>query len=127
MNSDMDFDFLRQKGFQVYEDTAHGLKLVKGHCEIHVRKTEKMTVMEIPVVRISREQGTPFVLFKYLLERNGVMKCPGFFAVRDGCVWYRAILCCGQKPETVALRMQEIVEYLGPKILNLLFQKKTSC
>lgn len=120
MNQEIDLNAFRGYGFEVYETVTCGLKLVRGHCEIHVEVVPGGVLMEIPVARLPRERKDTGPVFQYLLERNAQMKGPGFFGVRDGCIFYRTLWRSGESVAEVARELQETVERLGPKILNLL-------
>jgi hypothetical protein len=115
----LDADAFRGRGFRVLMQEADGIKAVKGRCEIHIRKTEQGTVLEIPVMRIPGDKTPSQTFLNYLLERNGVMNGPGFFGIREGCIYYRAIAGFHESIEQLALDMQHAVEQLGPKVINV--------
>jgi len=114
-------------GFSMVKGTGSRVKLVRGHCEVHIRQEGESWIFEIPVVRLSQHKESPMALCRYLLERNGESKGPGFFGIREEMVWYRAALpadIAQNEPglEKTVLSMQEAVERLGPKVLNLMGQ-----
>jgi len=114
-----DADAFQQLGFRVVGQEPDGIKVVKGHCEIHIRTVREGTALDLPVMRF-RENRTPSeTLLNYLLERNGSMNGPGFFAIREDCIYYRAIAGCHENIEQLALDMQQTVEKLGPKVINI--------
>ena len=112
------------EGFEAVS-SPNGLKLVRGHCEVRVsRQAARDTLqLEIPVVRLIPERPLPPAALSYLEERNRAGKGPGRFEVEGKTVWYRATVEAGIAPESLALlalAMQETVERIGPKILNIL-------
>jgi hypothetical protein len=114
----------RRHGFQLRRFPAC-LRLVKGRCEVHVRPGRGAggLLIEIPIVRLGADRPVPEILASYLEERNKGHKGPGAFAVEPGFIWYRASVDPGESPEKAAgtaLAMQETVERIGPKILNML-------
>ena len=118
---ELDYGFLEREGF-----TREGVKLVKAHCEIYARTSPEGQYFqfEIPVSRLEMARESPLALYRYLLDRNGAMPGPGYFAVRDGIIWYRLVLPreVQEHPlltEKLLVKMVETVERLGPKILNL--------
>ncbi|MGI6643709.1 MAG: hypothetical protein ACOX3V_06940 [Bacillota bacterium] len=95
-------------------------KMVRGRCEIHVYPKEDGYVLEIPIVRVVRQGGFPQRVQEYLLDRNIKHEGPGTFLVRDGIIWYRSEAKAPHSLDETASRSVEVVERIGPKILNLL-------
>ncbi len=108
----------RQKGFCIVEKGPDCIKVVKGRCEIHIRKTKKYIVLDLPVMTL-REKGASKMLLTYLLDRNGALDGPGFFAIQKNLIYYKAIAMCYDNIENLALDMQNCIEQIGPKILNV--------
>lgn len=109
----------RQCGFALRQCPDY-LKLTRGRCEIHVRREPQGIGLAIPVVRLGADRQAAGPLESYLEERNRGHKGPGRFAVRDGLVWYEAKAGANGDTAAIALAMQETVERLGPRILNIL-------
>ncbi len=108
-----------QEGFFVVEQYPDGIRVVKGHCEIHVQKVPEGVALDVPVMALRGKKAPSEALMSYLLERNGAMNGPGFFAMKEGCIYYRAIAYCHESIEKLALHMQITIEKLGPKIVNV--------
>ncbi|HHY69032.1 MAG TPA: hypothetical protein PLB36_01185 [Bacillota bacterium] len=119
MDGTLKRDSFENLGFSVLKQSEHFLKLQKGHCEIHIKRDDDRIVLEIPVIELFGNRKTSLPLMEYLLERNGQLKGPGFFGIRDNCVFYISVLFPQQAVEKVALQMQETVETLAPKIINV--------
>lgn len=119
MNAPLDAREFRGRGFCVVIEEPNYLKLVKQHCEIHVRKVKQGTVLEIPVMRLRDDKPPGQALLTYLLERNGAEDGAGFFAIKQNCIYYRAVTRCEASIVELALDMVDAVERLGPKVLNV--------
>lgn len=96
------------------------IKLVRGRCEIHLVLGADRVSMEIPVVRFGAERPMSDDLMRYVLERNGQSAGIGYFALRDNMLLYRALLPTGVDLVKCCVELQEQVEFLGPKILNVI-------
>lgn len=122
----------RKAGFRVIVPKVSGVgckkparlaKLVKGRCEIHLSDSARGLIMEIPVVRIhrqDRQKELPKVVADYLSDRNSAHKGPGQFDFRGDMIWYRALSGPKDEPQVIANGACDAVEHFGPKILNLL-------
>lgn len=120
-------DVFRSRGFFTRRFPGY-LRLVRDHCEIHVRGTSSGYLLEIPVLRSYPGEQFPDRVIAYIEERNASGKWPGTFVVRGDTIW---CVCeagrgegaeCSQTAARVAdmaLKLVEQVERLGPKILNL--------
>lgn len=109
---------LRQDGFALRQFPCY-LRLVKGRCEIHVKRQAQGFSLAIPIVRLGPDRPVTDELASYLADRNCGHKGPGLFQVKGGSVWYEAAASVQDLTE-VALSMQKTVERLGPRILNIL-------
>ncbi len=94
-------------------------RLICGRCEIHLYRLDKGSALEIPVVRVTREDGLPVRVQEYLRERNRNHRGPGRFFFRDKIIWYGADTG-GVETDDLIAGSQRAVESIGPKILNLL-------
>ena len=111
-------------GFEV-RPSPRGIKAIRGHCEVHLSRDPIRGTwrLEIPVVRLSSRRPLSPEAASYLDDRNKSGKIRGAFAADSGLIWYRA--CAESDAQAaslarMAVEMQETVERLGPKILNLL-------
>ncbi len=95
-------------------------KMVLGRCEIHIHRHPDHYVLEIPVVRLSPGRGLSPKVESYLEDRNIHHKGPGLFTVNQKIIWYRAITSHQVDLYDTASACQNVVERLGPKILNLM-------
>ncbi|MGE5578619.1 MAG: hypothetical protein ACM3WU_01125 [Bacillota bacterium] len=141
---------LRDSGFTLLPRSRSGggpevaFRAVRGHCEVHVARSGDRILLSIPVVRLGPERPVTERLTQYLDDRNASGKGPGVFQLDGDTVWYRAhrdldASSPGNARDSgaaypnagndaaryaqvaaTALAMQETVERLGPKILNLL-------
>mgnify|MGYP005841150523 FL=1 len=112
-------------GFVEVRPSPRGLKAVRGHCEVHLSRdpTRGTWDLEIPVVRLSSRRPLSPEAASYLEDRNKSGKVRGAFAADGGFIWYRVCAESDASPASLArlaAEMQETVERLGPKILNLL-------
>lgn len=119
MSRRLNADIFQKAGFSITEQSSKCIKAVKGHCEIYIKQEPTATVLELPVIELFGRRDKSQPLMCYLLERNGAMNGPGFFAIIDGCIYYRSIVYCSENISEVALKMQETIEQLGPKIINV--------
>lgn len=119
MNCGFDTSIFRETGFSIIEQSRDSIKVVKDHCEIHIQQDSKAAILELPVIKLWGKREKSQSLMGYLLERNGYMNGPGFFAIKDDCVYYRSIVYCPENIGKVALEMQKTLEQLGPKIINV--------
>ncbi len=119
MNRRLKADIFHKAGFSITEQSSESIKAVKGRCEIYIKQKPTATVLELPVIELCGKRNRSQPLMRYLLERNGAMNGPGFFAIKDGCIYYRSIVYCSENISEVALKMQETIEQLGPKIINV--------
>jgi hypothetical protein len=106
-------------GFSIIAENTDFLKVEKGHCEIYVSAEDGKTILQLPVIELFGKRKTSLPLMEYLLKRNAEMKGPGFFGIRDCCVYYIATLSACESAEQVALKMQETIEKLAPKLINV--------
>ena len=106
-------------GFFVFEERPEAVKVVKGRCEIDIRKAPEGVILDIPILSLRDKRTPSSVLMEYLLERNGAMNGPGFFAIKDGVVCYKGVCKQTEDIEALASGMQITVERLGPKIINV--------
>ncbi len=95
-------------------------KVILGRCEIHIYRRPENYALEIPVVRLSRERGLPLKVQSYLEDRNEHHQGPGLFTVTKEIIWYRAVADNEEDLNDTMLACQNVVERLGPKILNLM-------
>ncbi|HAF66472.1 MAG: hypothetical protein WBL52_02460 [Bacillota bacterium] len=119
MAGQLDAHPFREQGFCVVRQEPDSMKVVRGRCEVHIRIVKDGAVLEIPVMKFPGQKGASEALMSYLLERNGTMDGPGFFGFRDDCIYYRAFAGGLEGLEKLALKMQQTVEKLGPKVLNV--------
>ncbi len=116
---------LEKKGFALRPFTGY-VRLVRGYCEIHLKpgiQADPGFVMEIPVLRLGPGRPLSPLVASYLEERNRTRKGPGTFTVHGDIIWYKAAADQDATPDAlagIALAMQETVERIGPKILNML-------
>lgn len=114
-----------EMGFDLRSCRGH-LRLVRGRCEVQARVTgDRDIAMSIPIVRLGPERPLSAALAAYLDDRNRTPTGPGVFVVEEDVVYYRAAANLRDGVDRiarVALAMQETVEHLGPKILNVLGQ-----
>lgn len=114
----LDIESLRSHGFHV-DATGGTVRLIKGHCEIHVHGADHDLALTIPVARLFPGDKISGELERYLAERNEHHGGPGRFEVIDGYIIYRGQATlqdvCG-----VADQMVSAVERIGPKILRML-------
>lgn len=121
MNKEVDKDAFRQVGFKQAKTGDDRFKFIRGCCEIYVNDCSKTGItIEIPVAKLPGYKEPSGLLYNYLLERNGTMKGPGYFCIRNETIWFRAVLPGNDNISAIALQMQETVERLGPRIMNLL-------
>lgn len=110
---------IRERGFACREFPDY-LRLVRGHCEIHVAARPDHFALCIPVVKLGPDRPVTSALKDYLEERNRGHKGPGLFQIGNGFVWYEATAPRTGDVAAVALAMQQVVERLGPRVLNIL-------
>ena len=119
MAGQLDAHPFREQGFCVVRQEPDSMKVVRGRCEVHIRIVKDGAVLEIPVMKFPGQKGASEALMSHLLERNGTMDGPGFSG--SGTIAY----ITGRLPEglraseKLALKMQQTVEKLGPKVLNV--------
>jgi len=106
-------------GFSILDECEGFLKVEKGHCEIYVKADDRRITLKLPVIELFGKRKTSLPLMEYLLKRNAEMNGPGFFGIEGDCVYYFAIVPICKQPEEIALEMQEIIERLAPKIINV--------
>jgi len=111
-------------GFTIVPPVSSALRAVRGLCEIHFSVCEDRIEMAIPVVRLGPDRPVTETLLKYLEGRNASAKGPGKFSVHGDTIWYRANLVrsdgWAEDAASMARSMQETVEKVGPKILNII-------
>ena len=107
------------RGFTVLDESPHSIKVEKGCCEILISVVNDKIVLELPVIKLWGKRANSFVLTEYLLRRNGDMKGPGFFGIKDDCVYYLSAASDLESSYDAASKMSETIARLGSKIINV--------
>jgi hypothetical protein len=112
------YENLRVIGFSIVSlDQLHFVKAVRDNVEIHLQENEQDYFLKIPIAKVP-SWGLPPSLCEYLGERTLNHKGPGRFVAESRYIWYMVDNVPKDNLPEIAVKMQETVEKIGPKILN---------